>query len=197
MSARNENPLIAGVLSAPVLESAEAAPDGEVAGNVRLCEVLEIRYDLFPDRKAWAVIARRTKSLHPSAILLGTIRLERDGGALPDSFGGRRMPFWEKIIDAFSRAVSRNKLLEKYEKKIVALEKKVSDVSGLLDKMKQFISNRELGEALAEFVKSLEPKTMKERLTEKQKVVKEQTQQKSMHTQEHGTSRKHNISTEL
>ena len=104
---------------------------------------------------------------------------------------------WEKIIDAFGRAVSRNKLLEKYEKKIVALEKKVSDVSGLLDKMKQFISNRGLGEAFAEFVKSLEPKTMKERLTEKQKVVKEQTQQKSMHTQEHGTSRKHNISTEL
>ena len=104
---------------------------------------------------------------------------------------------WEKIIDAFSRAVSRNKLLEKYEKKIVALEKKVSDVSGLLDKMKQFISNRGLGGAFAEFVKSLEPKTMKERLTEKQKVVKEQTQQKSMHTQEHGTSRKHNFSTEL
>ena len=102
-----------------------------------------------------------------------------------------------KIIDAFGRAVSRNKLLEKYEKKIVALEKKVSDVSGLLDKMKQFISNRGLGEVFAEFVKSLEPKTMKERLTEKQKVVKKQTQQKSMHTQEHGTSRKDNISTEL
>lgn len=104
---------------------------------------------------------------------------------------------WEKIIDAFSRAVSRNKLLEKYEKKIVVLEKKVSDVSGLLDKMKQFISNRGLGEAFAEFVKSLEPKKMKERLTEKKKVVKKQTQQKSMHTQEHGTSRKDNISTEL
>lgn len=104
---------------------------------------------------------------------------------------------WDKIIDAFSRAVSRNKLLEKYEKKIVALEKKVSDVNGLLDKMKQFISIRGLGEAFVEFVKSLEPKTMKERLTEKQKVVKEQTQQKSMHTQEHGTSRKHNISIEL
>ena len=105
----------------------------------------------------------------------------------------------EQILSmhAFSRAVSRNKLLEKYEKKIVALEKKVSDVSGLLDKMKQFISNRGLGEAFAEFVKALEPKTMKERLTEKQKVVKKQTQQKSMHTQEHGTSRKYNISTEL
>lgn len=104
---------------------------------------------------------------------------------------------WNKIIDAFSRAVSRNKLLEKYEKKIVALEKKVSDVNGLLDKMKQFISIRGLGEAFTEFVKSLEPKTMKERLAEKQKVVKEQTQQKSMHTQEQGGLRKHNISTEL
>lgn len=104
---------------------------------------------------------------------------------------------WDKIIDAFSRAVSRNKLLEKYEKKIVALEKKISNVNGLLDKMKQFISFRGLNEAFAEFVKSLEPKTMKERLEEKQKIVKEQTQQKSVHTQEHGTSRKHNISTEL
>ena len=104
---------------------------------------------------------------------------------------------WDKIIDAFSRAVSRNKLLEKYEKKIVALEKKVSDVSGLLDKMKQFISNRGLGEAFTEFVKSLEPKTMKERLVEKQKIIKEQSQQQSMHTQEHGVSKKRNISTEI
>jgi 3-dehydroquinate dehydratase I len=103
MSARNETPLIAGVLSAPVLESTEAAPDGEVAGNVRLCDVLEIRYDLFPDRDSWPDLARRAKTVHPSAILLGTIRLERDGGALPDSFGGRRMPFWEKIIDADER----------------------------------------------------------------------------------------------
>lgn len=103
---------------------------------------------------------------------------------------------WDKIIDAFSRAVSRNKLLEKYEKKIVALEKNIR-CEWTIDKMKQFISIRGLGEAFVEFVKSIEPKTMKERLTEKQKVVKEQTQQKSMHTQEHGTSRKHNISTEL
>lgn len=106
----------------------------------------------------------------------------------------------EKELD-FSFRKERYKVhlcgLEKYEKKIVALEKKVSDVNGLLDKMKQFISTRGLGEAFAEFVKSLEPKTMKERLTEKQKVVKKQTQQKSMHTQEHGTLRKHNISTEL
>lgn len=88
-------------------------------------------------------------------------------------------------------------MLEKYEKKIVALEKKVSDVSGLLDKMKQFISNRGLGEAFTEFVKSLEPKTMKERLVEKQKIIKEQSQQQSMHTQEHGVSKKRNISTEI
>lgn len=104
---------------------------------------------------------------------------------------------WDKIMDAFSRAVSRNKLLDKYEKKITALEKKVADVSGLLEKMKQFISARGLGEAFTEFVKSLEPKTMKERLAEKQKIVKEQSQQQSMRTQEHGVSKKRNISTEL
>lgn len=104
---------------------------------------------------------------------------------------------WDKIMDAFSRAVSRNKLLDKYEKKITALEKKVADVSGLLDKIKQFISARGLGEAFTEFVKSLEPKTMKERLVKKQKIIKEQSQQQSMHTQEHEVSKKRNISTEL
>ena len=42
-------------------------------------------------------------------------------------------------------ATRRKTEAEKYEKKIVALEKKVSDVNGLLDKMKQFISTRGLG----------------------------------------------------
>ena len=33
--------------------------------------------------------------------------------------------------------------------------------------------------------------------TKKQKIIKEQSQQQSMHTQEHGVSKKRNISTEL
>lgn len=94
------SPLIAGVLSASVLDAAESEPDGEVARNVRLCDVLEIRYDLFPDRDAWADIARRAAAVHSSAVLLGTIRLERDGGALLDSFAQKRLAFWERILNA-------------------------------------------------------------------------------------------------
>lgn len=56
---------------------------------------------------------------------------------------------------------------------------------------------RGLGESFAEFVKSLEPKTMKEHLAEKQKIVKEQAQQKFMYAQEHRASKKRSISTEL
>ena len=33
---------------------------------------------------------------------------------------------WNKLLDAFNRAVSRNRLLEKYEKKISSLEKKIA-----------------------------------------------------------------------
>ena len=33
---------------------------------------------------------------------------------------------WNKILDAFNKAVSRNHLLEKYEKKISNLEKKIA-----------------------------------------------------------------------
>ena len=62
---------------------------------------------------------------------------------------------WNKIMDAFSRAVSRNYLLEKYEKKITALEKKIAILTDQIEKLKQFVASRGLGEAFVEFVKSL------------------------------------------
>ncbi len=60
-------------------------------------------------------------------------------------------------MDAFSRAVSRNYLLEKYEKKIFALEKKIATLTDQIEKLKQFVASRGLGEAFVEFVKSLAP----------------------------------------
>ena len=51
---------------------------------------------------------------------------------------------WNKIIDAFSRAVSRNHLLEKYEKKISALEKKIVTLTDQIEKLKQFVAARDL-----------------------------------------------------
>lgn len=71
---------------------------------------------------------------------------------------------WNKILDAFSKAVSRNHLLEKYEKKISSLEKKIATLTDQVEKLKRFVASRGLGEAFVEFIKSLSPKTMKQRL---------------------------------
>ena len=73
---------------------------------------------------------------------------------------------WNKMLDAFSKAVSRNCLLEKYEKKISNLEQKIAALTAQVEKLKRFVASRGLGEAFVEFVKSLAPRTMKQRLEE-------------------------------
>lgn len=73
---------------------------------------------------------------------------------------------WNKILDAFSKAVSRNHLLEKYEKKISGLEQKADALSEQVEKLKRFVASKGLGEAFAEYVRSLAPKTMKQRLAD-------------------------------
>lgn len=54
--------------------------------------------------------------------------------------------------------------MEKYEKKISSLEKKIAALTDQVEKLKRFVASRGLGEAFVEFVKSLAPKTMKQRL---------------------------------
>lgn len=71
---------------------------------------------------------------------------------------------WNKMLDAFSKAVSRDHLLEKYEKKISGLEEKLETLNDQVEKLKRFIASRGLGEAFVEYVKSLAPKTMKQKL---------------------------------
>ena len=71
---------------------------------------------------------------------------------------------WNKILDAFSKAVSRNHLLEKYEKKISGLERKIDTLTEQVEKLKRFVASRGLGEAFVEFIKLLAPKTMKQKL---------------------------------
>jgi hypothetical protein len=90
---------------------------------------------------------------------------------------------WNKIMDAFSRAVSRNHLLEKYEKKIFELEGKISILSGQVEKLKCFVASRGLGEEFVEFVKSLAPKTVKQRLEEKKAVAEVQNQRRKSEQQ--------------
>lgn len=85
---------------------------------------------------------------------------------------------WNKMLDAFSRAVSRNHLLEKYEKKIANLEKRLETLNDQVEKLKRFVASRGLGEAFVEYVKSLAPKTMKQKLKDAKADSMEYNQQR-------------------
>ena len=91
---------------------------------------------------------------------------------------------WNKMLDAFSKAVSRNHLLEKYEKKISGLEKKIAVLKDQVEKLKRFVASRGLGEAFVEFVKSLAPKTMKKRLEDAKSDAMEHNQQRKCSQQD-------------
>ncbi len=91
---------------------------------------------------------------------------------------------WNKILYAFSKAVSRNHLLEKYEKKISDLEQKITTLNEQVEKLKRFVASRGLGEAFVEFVKSLAPKTMKQKLGEAKTYASEYNQQRKNNQQE-------------
>ena len=98
---------------------------------------------------------------------------------------------WNKILDAFSKAVSRNYLLEKYEKKISGLERKIATLTEQVEKLKRFVASRGLGEAFVEFVKSLAPKTMKQKLGEAKADAAEHNCQRKMNQQELIEKEKH------
>ena len=91
---------------------------------------------------------------------------------------------WNKMLDAFGKAVSRNYLLEKYEKKISNLEKKIATLNEQVEKLKRFVASRGLGEAFVEFVKSLAPKTMKQRLEDAKSDAMEHNQQRKNNQQD-------------
>lgn len=97
---------------------------------------------------------------------------------------------WNKIMDAFSRTVSRNHLLEKYENKISTLEQSVSILSEQMEKLKRFVAMKGLGEAFKEFVKSMEPKTFKQKLEEKRAILEQQKKQMKVEEQEVGNRKK-------
>ena len=97
---------------------------------------------------------------------------------------------WNKMLDAFSKAVSRNHLLEKYEKKIGVLEKKITALSDQVEKLKRFVASRGLGEVFVEFVKSLAPKTMKQKLEDAKVDAAEYNQQRKSNQQEIGRKNK-------
>lgn len=74
--------------------------------------------------------------------------------------------------------------MEKYEKKISSLEKKVAVLTDQIEKLKRFVASRGLGEAFVEFVKSLAPKTMKQKLEEAKADAAEHNQQRKRSQQD-------------
>ena len=59
------------------------------------------------------------------------------------------------------------------------MEKKITTRTDQMEKLKQFVASRGLGEAFVEFVKSLAPKSFKQKLEEKKADVAEQYRQKN------------------
>lgn len=93
-------PYITGIVEPQVLSAVEADAKSEIAQEFSHSPALEIRYDLFPDVFEWAALAARVRRLNASALLIGTIRLDCDGGKLPVEFQKERFGFWEKILAA-------------------------------------------------------------------------------------------------
>lgn len=78
---------------------------------------------------------------------------------------------WNKIMDIFNKVVSRNHLLETYEKKIFCLKKETTDLTEQVEKLKQFVASREL---------FLAPKSRKQKLEEARNEAVRYNQQRRM-----------------
>jgi 3-dehydroquinate dehydratase I len=68
------------------------------AQSLKRCTALEIRYDLFPQSE-WETLVERVRVLHPSAVVIGTIRMVGDGGNYPDNKLEERNELWAELLD--------------------------------------------------------------------------------------------------
>ena len=60
------------------------------------------------------------------------------------------------------------------------MEHKISILSEQVEKLKRFVASQGLGEAFVEFVKSLAPKSLKQRMEEKKIDMKKQNEQSKL-----------------
>lgn len=94
----------AGIVDPETLSDVERNPRGELFRAAGLCSALEIRYDLFLSggipESGLPVIAERLSALFPKALLIGTFRLERDGGAIPDELANERLRWMLPVLSA-------------------------------------------------------------------------------------------------
>ena len=73
--------------------------DAAVPPELGLCDLLELRFDLFRGAKPGELVSR-ARAAFPGKPLLFTVRLERDGGAWPDGDAGARFPLFAEALEA-------------------------------------------------------------------------------------------------
>lgn len=95
-------PFFAGVLDAETLGEIEWCPHGDLAKAAAECSAIEIRYDLFLSAgfsaESLPKIAARVLNALPNALLVGTVRLKRDGGTFPDADSLSRAEIFRSIL---------------------------------------------------------------------------------------------------
>ena len=88
---------IVGLITPEALASLKT-DGGFTAKAIEACDALEIRYDLFPDEAAWPRLSETVSDFAPEKLQIGTLRLARDGGNLPNSRASSRLRNWELIL---------------------------------------------------------------------------------------------------
>ncbi|SHK84058.1 plasmid recombination protein [Hespellia stercorisuis] len=91
---------------------------------------------------------------------------------------------WNKILEGMKWAVTNKKVVDKYEKKIIALENKLAKITQVFEQLKKFLSLNGLTEAWNRFI---EPKSIKRSIEEHKKAIQEQSSQKKTKTTERKT----------
>ncbi len=99
-----DEPFFAGVLDADTLDEILQNPQSELSRTAAQCSALEIRYDLLLSsgysRESLGGVAGRVRRAFPDVLLIGTFRLERDGGKFPDSRAMDRAEYICEILTA-------------------------------------------------------------------------------------------------
>lgn len=128
MLKNSKEPFFAGVLSAETLSEILQNPQGELSKAARQCSALEIRYDLLLAagffKESLRDVAGKVRDAFPDALLIGTFRLERDGGKFPDS---RAMERAEYICDILTADVFPD-FLDIEAEEFVMLEGRIFEV---------------------------------------------------------------------
>ncbi len=124
----SDKPFFAGVLDAGTLGEILQNPQSELSKMAAQCSALEIRYDLLLaagySRKSLGNIAGQVRDAFPDTLLIGTFRLERDGGKFPDA---NAMDRTEYICDILTADIFPD-YLDIEAEEFAKLEDKVFDI---------------------------------------------------------------------